>query len=480
MEYYLLIDLGTGSTRTALVDRNGELLAIRSFFNHYYRDDAYPDAQYFLPEEWEKEILRCCRELHAERPEIHVCAVSSAGARQTIVLLDRNGVAFYALPNIDNRGREFMDEIGDHDHIYECSGKWVTEDFCAAKLLGLHRKKPEIYEQIGTVLSLSEWIAYLFTGNAVFEPSQACETQLYDLNTMDWSEELCRVYDINRGLLPSLVAAGKSAGAILPQLRKELGMADDAIFVVGGADTQCALMQTGIEAGDIAVISGTTTPCTALIDYKYHDRQQRVWIDANLGTKGFLIEMNPGVTGLNYQYAKDALCPDISYETLEQIYAEKKDFACTASFSSLLFYERRSLRRGGFFMRSPFPGTLDRSDMMWAVLADVACATYEQLWRLRELSCHQRDYVLGCGGGFRSGTLCQMLADLSGVALRLQPGFQQATLCGLVKICNRAMGLTAGIHPVGESLVYQPQEGDLIRRYLPIWNQNRLFANSIS
>ena len=123
MEHHLLIDLGTGSTRVALVSSEGELVAMRSFFNRYYRDEAYPDAQYFLPEEWQAEILRCCRELHAERPEIRVRAVSSAGARQTIVLLDREGRAFYGLPNIDNRGREFMEEIRDQAQIYERSGK---------------------------------------------------------------------------------------------------------------------------------------------------------------------------------------------------------------------------------------------------------------------------------------------------------------------------------------------------------------------
>ena len=178
MEHYLLIDLGTGSTRACFVSQEGEILAMRSFFNRYYRDDAYSDAQYFLPEEWGEQLLRCCRELHEERPEVRARLVSAAGARQSIVLLDAEGHAFYGLPNIDNRGREFMGEIADAERIYERSGKWVTEDFCAAKLMGLRKKRPELYERIGTVLSLSGWVAWLFTGNCVFEPSQACETQL--------------------------------------------------------------------------------------------------------------------------------------------------------------------------------------------------------------------------------------------------------------------------------------------------------------
>ena len=51
MDYDLLIDLGTGSTRAALVDSGGGILSMRSFSNRYYRDEAYPDAQFFLPGE---------------------------------------------------------------------------------------------------------------------------------------------------------------------------------------------------------------------------------------------------------------------------------------------------------------------------------------------------------------------------------------------------------------------------------------------
>lgn len=90
----------------------------------------------------------------------------------------------------------------------------------------------------------------------------------------------------------------------------------------------------------------------AELEQLFYDPAQRVWTDAGLGAESYQVEMNPGVTGLNYQRVKDRLCADIPYERLEEIYREKTSFACTASFSSLLFYQRRSLRRGGFFMRA--------------------------------------------------------------------------------------------------------------------------------
>lgn len=477
-KYYLLVDLGTGNSRVALVCSDGTILGLRTISNTYYRDDAYSDAQYFLPGEWQEEILRCCRELHREFPDIRPAAMSSAGARQSIVLLDRTGRPFYGLPNIDNRGREYMDTIQDRDTVYRLSGKWVTEDFCAAKLLGFRMRYPELYEQVGTVLSISEWIAQIFTGVSAMEPSQACETQLYDLESGAWSQRLCDSYGVGEELLPPLLPAGAVIAPILPAFRRELNMAEDAVFIMGGADTQVALKQTALATGDIAVVSGTTSPVVTVTEEKYYDPLQRVWTDANLGGKDFLVEMNPGVTGLNYQRAKASLGGDMSYGALEDAYAKKTDFQCTASFSSLLFYRQQSLRKGGFFTRSPMGAELDRIDMMWAVLGDIACSIYEQLSHLTGLVGNSREYVLGCGGGFQSGTLCQMLADLSGREVRLAPGFEQATVQGLISICNETLGLPGGVSG-GEKICYIPRKDQLIHTYYPLWMENRNRANQI-
>lgn len=474
--YYLAVDLGTGNSRVALVTSEGAILGMRSFANTYYRDERYEDAQYFLPEEWKGKILRGCAELCGEHPDLRVSAISSAGARQSIVLLDRNGNAFYGLPNIDNRGRAYMDEVPDQEEIYRISGKWVTEDFDAAKLLGLRKVYPERYRRISKITSVSEWIARIFTGRTVIEPSQACETQLYDIGERKWSEKVCNCYGFGMEILPELCAAGTAAGPILPEYRTLLGLTDDAVFVVGGADTQIALRQVEIGVGDIAVVSGTTSPVVTLMKEKFHDPRQRVWTDANLGGKTYQIEMNPGVTGLNYQRICGMLAGDRSYEELEKAYALKTAFHCTASFSSLLFYERRPLRRGGFFMRSPLDAAIDKTDLLWSVLGDIACSIYEQYSNLRSLTGNHSTYLLGCGGGFQSRALCQMLSDLTGCELRLRSGFDQATVQGLTLVCNECLG-EPGPGSGGAWITYEPRTSQLIHRYYPVWLKNRDEAN---
>ena len=44
MKHYLMVDLGTGNSRVALVDSDGGILGLRTYTNVYHRDSAYEDA----------------------------------------------------------------------------------------------------------------------------------------------------------------------------------------------------------------------------------------------------------------------------------------------------------------------------------------------------------------------------------------------------------------------------------------------------
>lgn len=180
MKHYMIVDIGTGNSRVALVREDGALICVKTFENIYYIDEAYEDAQYFDPSFWKRNILGLCREIIHMYPNITIDAISSSGARESIVLINRKQEDFYGLPNIDNRGRAWMAEI-QKDGIYEKTGRWVTEDFPAAKLMGLSKRRKEIFDQVQTFTSLSEWIGYVLCGKLAIEPSQACETQLYDI-----------------------------------------------------------------------------------------------------------------------------------------------------------------------------------------------------------------------------------------------------------------------------------------------------------
>ncbi|MCH4014464.1 MAG: carbohydrate kinase [Solobacterium sp.] len=471
MKHYLMFDMGTGNSRVSLVSSDGKILGLRNFSNTYYRDNSYEDGQYFVPNEWADKLLGGCRDLCRQFPDILINGISAAGARQSFVLIDRDGDAFIGLPNIDNRGRAYMSPLKQYPDIYSISGKWITEDFGAGKLLGFRKVYPDQYARIAKITSLSEWIGYLLTGCICMEYSQASESQLYDIQKKDWSEKLCEYYGFDMMILPELKAGGTILAKIDKKYQSSLNLSDDAVFIVGGADTQTAIRQTDVSNGDIAIVSGTTSPIVSLTEKYINDPYERLWMDADLGGNRFLMEMNPGVTGMNYQRMKDAFCPDLSYDQLENYYDGMTEYACTASFNSLLFYQKHGFKYGGFFMRSPLQANVNRQEMMYAVLGDIACGIYEELWRNIKITGNNPERIYGCGGGFQSKTLCNMIASLANKKLVLKHGYNQATVLGLVNIANSTFCEKSGNH--SEIVEYEPDPNNLIHRYYKKWLENR-------
>ena len=129
-------------------------------------------------------------------------------------------------------------------------------------------------------------------------------------------------------------------------------------------------------------------------------------------------------------------------------------------------------------MRAPLDAEADRTDLAWAVLADIACSTHEQLQHLVELTGNEGGLILGCGGGFQSEALSQMLSDLSGRGLLLRAYFRQATVQGLVTLCNDYLGEVPAKRDSALK-TYHPRTGQLIHQYAPAWREARDRANDI-
>lgn len=473
MKHYLIIDIGTGNSRVALTDAQHNIIDLETVENRYHRDSLYQDAQYFSADYWKKIYLSLCKDIIKRNPSAHIDAITSSGARQSFVVLDKQGKELIGLPNIDNRGKQYMSEIKNKKTIYHKSGRWVTEDFGAGKLLGLKKGRAEIYQEAKTFTSVSEWIGYIFTGKLCMEPSQACETQLYDVADRCWDPALLETFGLNELSLPELKNAGTKLADISDSIKEVIGVAYDIPFVIGGADTQLALAGTKIQAGDIGIVSGTTSPVVTMRSTYYIDKEEGVWSGCYLGNKLFQVETNPGVTGLNYQRVRKLLFKDVSYEDLEYILADVKEIKCVAFLSSLDFENASGYPTGGFFMRPPFSQDFHREDLVWAVVADIACSIYYQYKQLSAKTVNQRNYILGCGGGFQSKMLSQHVADLTQCELRLPKNFAQASILGCIQICNDYYGIAIDEQDENAAVYYPNPEDGLIQDYYHKWIHHR-------
>lgn len=456
----LVIDIGTGSSRIAIVSLDKEIVALKAFVNSYYIDKQYDDAKFFLPNEFKEKIFSIIKELISET-DYHIKFITSSAARESIVLVDEDGNDYYGLPNIDNRGKKWISTIPNREYIEKYTGRPLTEDFGALKLYGL-KERPELYSKLAKITSLSDWIGYLLTGNIEMEFSQACETQLFNIYKKEWDQSICESFGILHDILPKVVSAG-TIYSINPQVQKEMMLDDDCVYVVGGADTQLAAKGMDLSEDDIGLISGTSSP---VVKYKdsipdYEENEDfNFWCGCNLSGNGYQIETNPGVTGLNFQLAKDIFLPDSSYQEIDDyIVNHYNDLKCLASFTTQSPYKNVAFPNGGFYMNVPFNQSLKREDFIHAVVVDIAFAITFKIRQNEVLSQTNSPYIVGSGGGLRLSSLCQLIADMTGKKLVLKDNFNEASVIGGALICFET------------NPKYEKQQLSVIEEFLPNRNE---------
>ena len=325
-KYFLLIDIGTGNSIVALGSDERKLIDTEKFFNEYREDKDFENSLVFNPDELIEKIMIAIKKLlnRNEKCAKSIKSIICDSPRQSFVFLDKCGGTILGIPNVDNRGKNFLYKFEDKslkEKVYTKSGHPLTEDIGALKLVATRERQETKYKYISHMTSVSEWIGYVFTEKLSIEYSHAAETQLFNISENKWDEELCGIFGIDSKILPEIVQSGSVLGDVKSSILNRLGINKKIKFLIGGADTQIALESiSSLGKDDIFIVSGTTSPVIKLDNEPYFDYENNIWNGKHCKGSRYMVEANPGVTGLNYQNFKKIFADDISYDELEEMY----------------------------------------------------------------------------------------------------------------------------------------------------------------
>ncbi len=214
------IDQGTTSTRFIVFDRAGATIASAQMEHR----QIYPRPGWV--EHDPDEILRNTRTVIARALEEaglaprDLAAVGITNQRETTLLWDRDGVPVHnALVWQDTRVDTLVDAYmtdGGQDRFRRQTGLPLATYFSALKLRWLldnvpgARKRAEAGElRFGTVDS---WLAWNLFGQHITDVTNASRTQLMNLATLDWDNELLHAFAIPRAVLPRIVPSSAVYG----------------------------------------------------------------------------------------------------------------------------------------------------------------------------------------------------------------------------------------------------------------------------
>jgi glycerol kinase len=256
MPYVLALDQGTTSSRAILFDHDGAIVAIaQKEFQQLFPRAGW--VEHDAQEIWATQIAVAIEALgRAQAQPRDIAAVGITNQRETTVVWDREtGQPVHnAIVWQDRRTAEFCDRLkadGNETLVRERTGLVIDAYFSGSKVAWILDNVPGARQRaeagrlaFGTV---DTWLVWKLTsGNLhLTDVSNASRTMLFNINTLEWDEQLLRLLRVPRSILPEVRASSEVYGRV----STSLGIADVPIAGIAG-DQQAALF------GQMCVSSG--------------------------------------------------------------------------------------------------------------------------------------------------------------------------------------------------------------------------------
>ncbi len=215
MNRIIAIDQSTSSTKAMLFDEECRMLARQNVDHHQY----YPQAGWVEhdAEEIYQNLVEAVRQLVAPEPNPDIrYSLALTNQRETVVVWDKTtGKPVYnALVWQDNRGGALCQQLREQGYgplVLERSGLLIDPNFSATgvrwildNVEGAREAANDGKLLLGTI---DTWLVWRLTGGQSFytDTTNASRTMLFNVHTMEWDDDLMRLFDIPWTMVPEVL-----------------------------------------------------------------------------------------------------------------------------------------------------------------------------------------------------------------------------------------------------------------------------------
>lgn len=262
--YIMAIDSGTTSNRCILFDKQGKIISVaqKEFTQHFPKPGW---VEHDATEIWSTQfdVARFAMDRAGVNP-MEIAAIGITNQRETTILWDKNTgePVSNAICWQCRRTSEYCDtlkEKGLTDWFRKKTGLVIDAYFSATKIRWILENVEGVREkaEAGDILfgTVESFLIWKLSGGKVHvtDYSNASRTMLFNINTLEWDEEICKELDIPMNILPKPMPSSCIYGETDPALFGR------AIPIAGAAgDQQAALFgQCCFEKGQVKNTYGT-------------------------------------------------------------------------------------------------------------------------------------------------------------------------------------------------------------------------------
>lgn len=477
MKYILGIDQGTTQTTAVVVDENA------SFVDKH----SVPLPARFPSPGWVEQdpfdILRTVKEAAAPliaRYEIAALGFDNQG--ETFVVWDSE-TGQPLTPAIvwqDKRGVEVCEAIAgrlDQDALRRKTGLILDSYFSAPKFRYAWEHDPALKQAVeqgrarfGTT---ETWVIWNLSHRRlhITDPSTASRTLLFDVNRLDWDDELLALFGATRTMLPKIVPSAGYCG--------DLDFGDGRGFPLHAllVDQQAALFgQACFQPGEMKCSFGTGSFLLMNIgpEMRLSNHGLLTTLAWHWGSEtSYALDGGIFVTGAAVQWLTESLgflpAPSASAEAARQ--SKDEDVVVVPALQGLAAPHWLSDARGAVFglSRGSQP-----ADIVRATLDGIAFRVYEVVSAMAQDAGQSPPHLKVDGGPSGNPYLMQYIADLLDLEVRVAAA-REATAMGIANLAaHSALGISLEqLASCWQSeAVYRPSIGEQERaRRLAKWNR---------
>lgn len=272
MRYVLGMDIGTTAIKGALYDENGKMCG--SSTSEYDLLTPYGDVAEQRFEVYEEAFCNTIAKVLAETkvPETAVSCMGFSATGETVVVVDKKGKPLRnVIAWLDNRAFEEADYLNkkyDAEEIQKRTG-WpaIHPGMPASKILWIKNHEPEIFREIGKVLSIKDYFIYLLTGRYLSEDSLMCDCMYWDMRTRTYWPEMLEELGLSKEQLPEILPPGTGIGKITEEAAAKYGLGREITINLGGMDQACGAIGAGnIRPGRLSESTGSALVALSMVN----------------------------------------------------------------------------------------------------------------------------------------------------------------------------------------------------------------------
>jgi glycerol kinase len=443
----LAIDQGTTSSRAILFSRAGDILAVRQkeLTLHYPQNGwVEQDAR----DIWNDTLWACRAAMDDRREDAdRIAAIGIANQRETTILWDRktgepvyNAIVWQDRRTVDHCNR--LKKQGHEDKIRSRTGLLLDPYFSGTKIAWILDNVPGVRRRaeagdiaFGTV---DCWLLWKLTGGAAHatDAANASRTMLYNIVEQRWDDELLRLLNIPKAILPAVRDNVAAFGETVPDL---LGRA----ISIGGmaGDQQAALI------GQACFAEGMVKSTYGNIGPKFKESQNRLLTTVAYRFDGqpvFAAEGSIFIAGAAVQWLRDGL-------HLFQKAADSEAMATSVPDNNGVYMVPAFTGLGAPYWRpdarASITGLTRDSAAAHIVRAALEAQAYQTLDLMDAMTGDtgfRPDVIRADGGLVANGFVCQFLADMLNRPVDI-PRVTETTALGAAYLAGLQSGVYNGL-----------------------------------